>query len=315
MTWETLEIEPPQALTTISDNLGTVVEALTTLIEFSKAQAEIAKLISAGANVQFALIEAAIDGLIAEINALRFSGIAGIIAHPYAEGVKAKYSKYSDTMMLKPKDAISQIKEAFDDPGDQYRPTGLTNFGGIIIVGSCAGIEDFFIILEKLGLFFNLQKLLKLRDKIMKRFQNKDQEVSIYLPTGLDFYGIRQDSLLPSLDSLLDLMVNKLEGIKNAIISSSKAFDDIIAFAVAQLAEFEEIITELINAIETLRFDLSGQNVVYQVFPQDTNTIETILAGMSSDQPSHWNDQNYTVAFGLFGSTEGLTTMLSVLGL
>ena len=443
MAWTILNIQPPQALTDISDLFTIVVDSLTVLLEFSKTQAEIAKAFGDLANMQFAAIEAALDEIITELNKLRFSGLTGIIAHPYKHGVKATYSKNTGTMLLTPKSAINQVIEAFNDEGDIRRPMGPANWGGMVVVGSCTGIEQFYDILKKIGKFFNIEDLIKLSNKIKKRFKgtatealeaftddssnpipvdsgsnisagksfemvdsyvyefewtedpenpgsylkSEGSEYSCYynavqnlkdehlddlpaqiktstpfgadlitalnnflayheafdplsrdlydtsqmidlksantlyltndikeLSSGIDFVGIRQDMLFPALDSLISKMINKVEGIKQAIISAKGSLTDIINFIVDQLAEFDEIIEDIIAFIELLQIDLSGKGVVYQVFPQESNTIETIKSGLLADHPAIWDGHNYCVVIGIFGSTDGLTTFLDIIG-
>lgn len=287
------------------------------MLNFAKTQAQIAKILASGENAQLLAIEATLDSIISDINDLQTGGVAGIIAHPYAHGIKATYSRSTGFMELSPASALNQINEAFDDEGDTKRPTGTGNWGGLAVVISVGTIEELYGSLEDLALFFNMQKIRDLSAQIAKRWQQKQtgtvQEVK--LSTGLDFYGISQAELFPLYHQMLERVKNFALGVKGSIISSRKSLDDVVDFIDDQLAELTAIVDQITAASDAFIVDLTGSGVYYRYFPKDSNTIASIRSGLLSDHPSAWGVHKYSAVFGFFGSDAGIQALGDILGL
>ncbi|MBU2648766.1 hypothetical protein KKI24_28925 [bacterium] len=317
MAWSEFAITPPGTVTAIKTLFETLQSGLETMLNYAKAQAALAKVLADGPNAQLLALEATMDEILADIEALQVGGLSGIIAHPYAEGIVAKYDRVLYSMMLSPSSALIQVNQAFDDEGDLKRPTGVGNWGGIVIVGACIGFEGFYPLLNALGNFFSLEDLKALGKQLEKRWQTIDTGVKpeVKLSSGLDFFGVTQAELFPTYNAMLERIKRYALGAKQAIISASGSLDDIMAFIDSQLQELIDIV-DLIDAyLASFIFNLEGSGVHYQVFPKDSNTIESIKTGLMADYPVAWGSQPYSVVFGLFGSDAGIEKLSSFMGL
>jgi hypothetical protein len=317
MSWQTLTVAAPSAVSDLASLFDTLKTGLETMLNFAKTQAQIAKVLAGGANASMLAIEATLDSIISDIGVLQTGGVSAITAHPYAHGINATYDKSTGFMGLTPSGALNQIDKAFDDEGDSSRPTGVGAWGALVIVLSVETISELYGSLEEVGLFFNMQKIRDLSAQIEKRWQQKQtgtvQEVK--LSTGLDFYGISQAELFPLYHEMLEKVKDFALGAKGSIISSRKSLDDVVDFIDDQLAELTEIVDMISAASDSFLVNLAGSGVYYQYFPKSSNTIASIRSGLLSDHPSVWGDHNYSMVLGFFGSDAGIQTLGDILGL
>ncbi len=315
MSWETITVTPPGAISDLADLVDTLKTGLDAMLNFAKAQAEFAKLLSGGINAQFFALKTTLESIISDIEELEADGLCGIIAHPYAEGIDAKYCKLTDTMTLKPSDALTQVAVAFDDGGDEQRPSSTGNLGGIIIVGTAPGVSEFAKILDALGNFFNIDKLKKLKAQILKRFAVGGRPEEPFLSTGIDFYSTQMKDLFPAYVDMLTLLKSKVEGLMAAMISGSSSLDDVKSLIDAQLAELESIVTMISDFLDSFVWSLSDAGVYYQNFSVDSNSAESIKAGLQSDHPAAWKVNEYSIVLGFFAAHESITKLAELIGL
>jgi hypothetical protein len=317
MTWQEFAVAAPSSISDLANIFGTLKTGLEAMLNFAKTQAQIAKALAGGANAQMLALEATIDSIIADIEALQTGGVAGIIAHPYAHGINGSYSRKTGFMGLTPLNALTQISEAFDDEGDTKRPTGEGAWGGLVVTISVGTIPELYGSLEDLALFFNMQKIRDLSAQIAKRWQQKQSGTpnDVKLSTGIDFFGISQAELFPLYHDMLEKVKSFAVGVKSSIISASKSLDDVIAFIDAQLAELTDIVSLITNASNAFIVNLAGSGVYYRYFPKGSNTIASIKTGLLSDHPTAWGVHPYSAVFGFFGSDAGIQALGDILGL
>ncbi|MCK5611274.1 hypothetical protein KAR91_55910 [Candidatus Pacearchaeota archaeon] len=310
--YKELSVSPPDFVSGIGDMVGVLKTGLDALINLSKASVAAAKLQASGANAGLMAIGAVLDQIINEIEKLKGGSFNGIVAHPYAHGIRAKYDRLTDTMTLSPQSALEQVQEAFDDKGDLLAPDKVNNFWGIAFVGSAPGIADFAPILDAMGKFFSLQELKDLKKQILERWEAKEAE-EVVISSGINFFGITQEELLPEYVDLLNVVQSFFEGVKSGTISASKSLDDMTDYLDKKLIELGTIVEKVSDFIDKFSFEVKEAGVHYKIFKsmKADEIKEELLKGM----PKSWATSDYSVVLGLFAGSESVELIFELLQL
>lgn len=299
--YKKLAVSPPEAVSKISELFEQLKSGIDVISNTAKTSVELAKLQASSANIALMALSASLDQIIDEIEKLKGGKLSGIIATPYAPGIKAGYDRHTDTMTLTAVSALEQIQEAFDDEADPLAPDKVNKYGGLTIVGSAPGVEEFFKILESIGKFFSLQELIDLAEQIKERWEEK--EVVVKLPKGLAFIGIAP---FPKYAALLSEVQSFIEGIKSGIVSVRGSMDDTIEFIEKKLAEAEKIANKMVEFLDEFVFEISEAGVYYKTFKDQK--ADEIKEELTKGAPASWKKSKYSAVLGIYGgpSTAGL---------
>lgn len=315
--YQDLSLSPPEHISKVTGMFESLKGMVDVIFNVLKANALIAKATASGENLALLALKKTLDEIIEELEKLKGGTFSGILAHPYAYGIKAGYDRITDTMTLKPESALIQVREAFDDGGDPLAPDKVNNYGGFIVVGSAVGVESFMKIYDSFGKFFSMQDLLDLEEQIDERWEEKKEKKkpAVKLPSGIDFFGISQEEMFPAYTELLNGIQAFVEGIKSQVISSRGSIDDSIKFFDKKLKEAEAIVKKIKDFLDAFSIDLSGQNIRYKVFKIEDNTAETIKAELLQGMPADWKVSDYSLVLGIFAGSETIELIFELLSL
>ncbi len=306
--YKKLAISPSEMLTKISGLFQDLKTGIDTISNATKASVEFAKLQASSANLALLALNESLSQIITEIEKMKGGVLSGIIAHPNSYGIKAGYDRGTDTMTLTAISALEQIKEAFDDKADPLAPDKFNDYGGLVIVGSAPGVEEFFKILEVVGKFFSQQELIDLSEQIKERWEKKEDD-EVKLSKGLAFVGTSMDGVFPAYTKLLNKVQYFVEGIKSEVISSIGSLDDMVEFIEKKLEDAEEIAQDLKDFLDKFIFDLSEAGVYYKTF-QDQKA-DDIKDELTEGTLESWKTAKYSFVFGIFGGSGAIELVLN----